>query len=321
MYIYIYYIYIYILYIYRIKFRGRMRFSPPFAPRHFCLHSTEPYSLIYSHKLQMCVSSYQYQYIYTHTHTYVYMCPHPTIHVFYMCMYIYVCVCVCVYISNYSISSVLILLQMCPHNTLDVSSYCYRCVLILLQMCPHTVSSYCYRCVLILCHIQRPHTTTYLILRYSVPILLYYLYIPHTTLVDIDTSITTTQLDIAQYEVCSGNRCVSTTTSVVCQRYKHIYYHYIPPTTLAVVERSMRHVVVIDVSSYSAISSVRIRLHTSYYAIASAYSSITSTHHTTLDVSSYCVLILLQMCPHTPPYLASPYSSITTTYLILRQQI
>ncbi len=46
------------------------------------------------------------------------------------------------------------------------------------------------RCVLILRHIQRPHTTTYLILRYSVPILLYHQYIPRTTLYLATTYLT-----------------------------------------------------------------------------------------------------------------------------------
>ena len=80
---------------------------------------------------------------------------------------------------RYCYKCVLILLYMCPRDTISASSYYYVCVLILLSsyynMCPHTaicVSSNYYIFVLILLYMC-PHTTMY------IHILLYMC--PHTT--------------------------------------------------------------------------------------------------------------------------------------------
>jgi hypothetical protein len=82
--------------------------------------------------------------------------------------------------SYYYISSVLILLYMCPHTATSLaSSYCYICVLILLY-----VSSYCYICVLILLYRAptrlSPHVKScVLILLY---VSSYYCMCPHTAI-------------------------------------------------------------------------------------------------------------------------------------------
>jgi hypothetical protein len=78
--------------------------------------------------------------------------------------YCYTCVRTLLHMGAFGyLSSVLILLHICPHTAVYVSSYCCVCVLILLHICPHTavyVSSYCCVCVLILL-CMCPHTAVY----------------------------------------------------------------------------------------------------------------------------------------------------------------
>ncbi len=84
------------------------------------------------------------------------MCPHTTIyqrpHTTTRCVLILL-LDVSSYQSYHYVSSVLMLLCMCPHTPMYVSSYCY--------MCPHTTT----RCVLILLYVCH-HTALYLALSY-----------------------------------------------------------------------------------------------------------------------------------------------------------
>jgi hypothetical protein len=122
--------------------------------------------------------------------------------------------CMC---SDTTIYGVLILIYICPHNTICVSSYYYMwcphtttCgVLIVLYSCPHTticVSSYYYMCphtticVLILLYVVSsyyymcPHATTCGVLMLLCVLMLLYMWCPHTT-----TGETLTRLEVYVY--------------------------------------------------------------------------------------------------------------------------
>jgi hypothetical protein len=72
----------------------------------------------------------------------------------------------------FCVSSVLMLLYMCPHTTICVSSHYCICVLILLYMCPHTTAVY-----------LAPHTTICVSSHYCICVLTLLYMCPHTSAV------------------------------------------------------------------------------------------------------------------------------------------